>query len=202
MAEAAYQAVVAAHGGDAKAALRNFVTYLQTKSESPADFQAVLDSLPSEVEAPSGGLVKMPVAVAPAAQRAFDAYVEAAKANEGEVAEEVEIPVGKKCVRNGCSTVYSGPESLEVECVHHPGQAVFHETYKYWSCCDRNKKFDFDEFRSLPGCQAGPEKCVFTEAAAGMKKKAPCRHDFFQVGSTVTINVYAKKVCLFCPRLR
>ena len=138
----------------------------------------------------------MPLTVSPGATRAFEKWVEA---NAGKTAEEesTEVAMGKECVRNGCSNTYTGPASLEAVCSHHPGQAVFHETYKYWSCCERNKKYDFDEFRAIPGCRDGPETCAFSEASAGMAKKAPCRHDFFQVGPNLTLNIYAKKVCEF-----
>lgn len=35
--------------------------------------------------------------------------------------------------------------------------------------------------------------CVFIEDEAAKKEKAKCRHDFYQVGSTVSLSIYAKK---------
>jgi hypothetical protein len=35
--------------------------------------------------------------------------------------------------------------------------------------------------------------CVFIEDEATAKQKAKCRHDFYQVGSTISMSVYAKK---------
>ena len=33
---------------------------------------------------------------------------------------------------------------------------MFHETYKWWGCCPKQKKFEFDEFMNVPGCRMGP----------------------------------------------
>jgi cysteine and histidine-rich domain-containing protein len=35
--------------------------------------------------------------------------------------------------------------------------------------------------------------CVFIEDEAAKKQKAKCRHDFYQVGSTASLSIYAKK---------
>lgn len=37
------------------------------------------------------------------------------------------------------------------DCVHHPGQPVFHDAYKGWSCCNK-KCTDFTEFLNIKGC--------------------------------------------------
>lgn len=36
-------------------------------------------------------------------------------------------------------------------CCHHPGQPVFHDAYKGWSCCSK-KCTDFTEFLNIKGC--------------------------------------------------
>lgn len=36
-------------------------------------------------------------------------------------------------------------------CWHHPGQPVFHDAYKGWSCCNK-KCTDFTEFLNIKGC--------------------------------------------------
>ena len=76
-------------------------------------------------------------------------------------------------------------------CNFHPGGPVFHEGYKYWSCCKKKRTTEFSEFMGFPGCTKGT--CVFTEDPT-KKKKALCRYDFFQQGTTVTLSIYAKKV--------
>mmetsp|Transcript_67130 Transcript_67130/g.98222 ORF Transcript_67130/g.98222 Transcript_67130/m.98222 type:complete len:160 (+) Transcript_67130:161-640(+) len=55
----------------------------------------------------------------------------------------------------------------------------------------RKKSTEFAEFMGFPGCTKG--ECVFKDDPT-KKKKALCRWDFFQVASTVTISIYAKKV--------
>eukprot|EP01059_Diplonema_ambulator_P007271 TRINITY_DN16752_c0_g3_i1.p2 TRINITY_DN16752_c0_g3~~TRINITY_DN16752_c0_g3_i1.p2 ORF type:complete len:271 (+),score=89.42 TRINITY_DN16752_c0_g3_i1:1182-1994(+) len=190
-------AALVAKYGTMEAALMEFVKYCKAEGMADADeIEASVASIlvSTQQKEEHGGLRPMEVTVTPGAQRAFDKFMAEAKPLETEASEEADIPIGKACVRKGCSTKYVGPESLKTLCVHHPGHAVFHETYKYWSCCDRNKKYDFDEFMAITGCREGPETCAFDETSAGIPKRAPCRHDFFQVGSTVTLNIYAKKV--------
>ncbi|PIK56992.1 putative cysteine and histidine-rich domain-containing protein 1 [Apostichopus japonicus] len=57
-----------------------------------------------------------------------------------------------RCYNKGCAVEYSedsnGPES----CVHHPGEPVFHDAYKGWSCC-KKRTTDFTEFLNIPGCK-------------------------------------------------
>lgn len=38
------------------------------------------------------------------------------------------------------------------ECVHHPGQPIFHEGSKGWTCCKR-RVLEFDEFMKIEGCK-------------------------------------------------
>ena len=38
------------------------------------------------------------------------------------------------------------------ECIHHPGQALFHEGSKGWTCCKR-RVLEFDEFMKIEGCK-------------------------------------------------
>ena len=195
MSDKVYQSVVDHHSGDGNAALTGFVEYL-VKEKAATDIEkvvAVAVQNVQTVEEDSNELIEMSVVQTAGAKKALDKAI-AAKIDVAEENVDEEIKPGKECVRQGCKTVYSNAESLKVKCVHHPGHPVFHETYKYWSCCSRVKKYCFDEFRALPGCRDGPETCAFTQAAAGFAKKAACRHDFFQVGSTVTLNIYAKKV--------
>lgn len=65
---------------------------------------------------------------------------------------DAEIPANATCRRRGCGTSYSGSTARDEEkCVHHPGQPVFHEGSKGWSCCKR-RVLEFDEFLKIPGC--------------------------------------------------
>ena len=38
------------------------------------------------------------------------------------------------------------------KCVYHPGQAIFHEGSKGWTCCKR-RVLEFDEFMKIEGCE-------------------------------------------------
>ena len=64
----------------------------------------------------------------------------------------LEIPTNATCRRKGCGAGYDKSISRDEEkCVHHPGQPVFHEGSKGWSCC-KKRVLEFDEFLRLPGC--------------------------------------------------
>lgn len=62
------------------------------------------------------------------------------------------IPANATCRRKGCGATYNPDVSREEEkCVHHPGQPVFHEGSKGWSCCKR-RVLEFDAFLKIEGC--------------------------------------------------
>jgi cysteine and histidine-rich domain-containing protein len=75
------------------------------------------------------------------------------------------------------------------ECVYHPGAPIFHEGMKYWSCCKR-KTSEFDQFLKQVGCERGSH--VWKKNEDDMKLVPTCRTDFFQTGSHVHVNYYAK----------
>ena len=66
------------------------------------------------------------------------------------------VPPGTTCRRRGCNSVSAaevtstGPD--DVECVYHPGQALFHEGSKGWTCCKR-RVLEFDDFLNIEGCR-------------------------------------------------
>lgn len=65
----------------------------------------------------------------------------------------LDIPPNTTCRRRGCNAQYSPSASRDDEqCVHHPGQPVFHEGSKGWGCC-KKRVLEFDEFMKLPGCK-------------------------------------------------
>jgi hypothetical protein len=59
-----------------------------------------------------------------------------------------------RCRNFGCKKWFfeDGPPQ---ECVHHCKPPVFHETAKWWSCCQDKKAYDFGEFERIPGCTKG-----------------------------------------------
>eukprot|EP01122_Echinamoeba_exundans_P016809 TRINITY_DN8642_c0_g1_i1.p1 TRINITY_DN8642_c0_g1~~TRINITY_DN8642_c0_g1_i1.p1 ORF type:complete len:398 (+),score=78.77 TRINITY_DN8642_c0_g1_i1:89-1282(+) len=107
--------------------------------------------------------------------------------------EDAIIDLNTKCRRNGCHAVYKGPESKSEVCVHHPGVAIFHEATKYWSCC-RPRAVEFDEFLKIEGCSEGRHKFLPFKAENLAANEVKCRYDFYQLGDSVVMNIYAKNV--------
>ncbi|KAG7254852.1 hypothetical protein CRUP_011830 [Coryphaenoides rupestris] len=92
-----------------------------------------------------------------------------------------------KKVSASLAQTFQGPETdLEV-CTHHPGAPVFHEGYKYWSCCCI-QTFDFNAFLDQKGCSAGTHRWIPKQD----KKKVACRQDWHQTANTVFVTIYAK----------
>lgn len=97
------------------------------------------------------------------------------------------IAVGTSCKRGGCNYSYESKSSDDTVCVHHPGVPVFHEGYKFWSCCEK-KTSDFTAFLGQVGCETGKHKWIQDEQAS-----LTCRWDWHQTASNVVVTVYAKQ---------
>lgn len=103
------------------------------------------------------------------------------------------VEVGWKCNRAGCSMEYSGSHSDAQICIYHPGNPIFHEGMKYWSCCER-KTSDFTSFLNQVGCEK-EEKCEWVHpSVAADKAKQAARHDYHQTTETIYCNVYCKGI--------
>ncbi|KAJ3340022.1 hypothetical protein HDU93_007571 [Gonapodya sp. JEL0774] len=100
------------------------------------------------------------------------------------------IEVGTQCKRKTCGATYKDNSSREDECVFHPGEAIFHEGSKGYSCCSR-KVLEFEEFLKIKGCKTGKHRFVDVKP---VKQRVQCRHDFYQTQTTVHISFYAKKI--------
>ncbi|KAM5471734.1 hypothetical protein MauCBS54593_003138 [Microsporum audouinii] len=107
----------------------------------------------------------------------------------------LEIQQGATCRRKGCGKTYSGSGAREgEECVHHPGQPIFHEGSKGWTCCKR-RVLEFDEFLNLPGCKTKDRHLFIGKGVKSAEEKVKdVRTDFYQTSSTVIASVYLKKV--------
>lgn len=99
------------------------------------------------------------------------------------------ILIGTTCKHGGCGCTYDSPKTDQTECVYHPGVPVFHEGYKFWSCC-KKRTTDFTTFMSQPGCETGKHKWIQSDENAASVK---CRWDWHQTASNVVIAVYAKQ---------
>ena len=67
----------------------------------------------------------------------------------------IPVPLNINCRRRGCNTSSSAESPLsrdDEECIYHPGQALFHEGSKGWTCCKR-RVLEFDEFMKIEGCK-------------------------------------------------
>ena len=67
----------------------------------------------------------------------------------------IPVPAHTTCRRRGCNA--TSPLELPLsrsgeECVYHPGQALFHEGSKGWTCCKR-RVLEFEEFMKIKGCK-------------------------------------------------
>lgn len=106
------------------------------------------------------------------------------------------IPDGTTCKRKSCGQTYKAGQDREQEsCVHHPGQALFHEGSKGWTCCKR-RVLEFDEFMKIPGCTTKTQhlfvgKKKDNEAEEQLKD---VRNDFYQTATTVIASLYLKKI--------
>ncbi|XP_076581158.1 cysteine and histidine-rich domain-containing protein 1 [Chaetodon auriga] len=109
------------------------------------------------------------------------------KKAEKESKESQAVMQGTRCKNTGCKTTFQGPETDMEVCVHHPGGPVFHEGYKYWSCCCI-KTIDFNAFLDQKGCTTGKHRWVPKQD----KKKVACRHDWHQTGNNIVVTIYAK----------
>ncbi|RLN78574.1 hypothetical protein BBJ28_00001936 [Nothophytophthora sp. Chile5] len=66
------------------------------------------------------------------------------------------------CVNFGCQQEYVVSENTESSCRHHTGAPVFHDAGKFWSCCPKSVKYDFDSFLKVPGCAVSAHTNVKT----------------------------------------
>ena len=63
------------------------------------------------------------------------------------------------CGNGGCAVKTFTEEEKDDECHYHPGEAVFHDLKKYWTCCNEDRPcHDWDDFMKLPTCAVGKHK--------------------------------------------
>lgn len=123
-----------------------------------------------------------------------------------------EIPPNITCKRRACGVTSTFEASREgEECVHHPGQALFHEGSKGWSCCKR-RVLEFDEFMKIQGCRKKPRHLFIGSARDAAQEEtlttvrlvccvsdkstadAHARHDFYQTPTTVIASLFLKNI--------
>ncbi|TPR02012.1 14-3-3 family protein [Aspergillus niger] len=110
-------------------------------------------------------------------------------------AADLAIPANATCRRRGCNAGYDASVSRDEEkCVYHPGQPIFHEGSKGWSCC-KKRVLEFDEFLKIQGCSE-KKKHLFVGKGKppGEEKVESVRNDFYQTASSVNVSLYLKKI--------
>ncbi|KAL8688505.1 MAG: hypothetical protein Q9218_005603 [Villophora microphyllina] len=111
----------------------------------------------------------------------------------------VAIPPNKTCRRRGCNATSSVDTSSssrdDEECIYHPGQAIFHEGSKGWSCCKR-RVLEFDEFMKIEGCKRKKRHMYIGSNKQDGKEEAllTVRHDYYQTLTTVIASFFLKKI--------
>ncbi|PYI00261.1 chord-domain-containing protein [Aspergillus sclerotiicarbonarius CBS 121057] len=108
---------------------------------------------------------------------------------------DLEITANATCRRRGCNSGYDATIPREEEkCVHHPGQPIFHEGSKGWSCC-KKRVLEFDEFLKIQGCTEKTKHLFVGKGKPpGEEKVESVRNDFYQTPSSVNVSLYLKKI--------
>lgn len=97
------------------------------------------------------------------------------------------IAIGTNCKNSGCKASYLSPSSNDDSCIYHPGFPIFHEGYKFWTCCQK-KTSDFQSFLDQVGCETGNHKWIKDTNI----NNENCRWDWHQTATNVVVAVYAK----------
>ena len=108
--------------------------------------------LPSKPIAPNDAVQNSPVPRAPQAPVPAVSGSISVESDSDDPASP--IPANVTCRRRGCNAVSPAASMVLREgekCVFHPGQALFHEGSKGWTCCKR-RVLEFDEFMKIEGC--------------------------------------------------
>lgn len=125
------------------------------------------------------------------------------------------VPPDAACRRRGCNAKSPGKgvASRDGEvCIHHPGQALFHEGSKGWTCC-KPRALEFEEFMKIEGCKR-KNKHLFVgsntssdlvENISNVRYEhewlmidsthaLTYRHDFYQTSTSVIASLFLKKI--------
>lgn len=132
-------------------------------------------------------LVEVKPDIAPSLKQQLES-LEKVNSSDDQVLDNALPPVGTSCKNGGCKATYEGVQSIDEQCLHHPGFPVFHEGMKFWSCCVKRTS-DFESFLAQAGCTSGKHVWFKKVTESGVK----CRYDWHQTGSHVVVSVFSKK---------
>ena len=170
---------------------------LQTKPETPdkepqlpifKEPKVVVDvpteqkikELSSERPARDSAMITPSIKCTPSLKKAVDQKLKAIAEQKLEKTDDDKIAEGTECFRSGCKETYPSKSP----CFYHPGNSIFHDALKFWSCCER-KTTDFQSFLNQEGC---------TRKTFHKWKGAPAylnvKNDWHQTGQNVCCNIY------------
>ncbi|KAJ1619755.1 chord-domain-containing protein [Pavlovales sp. CCMP2436] len=75
-------------------------------------------------------------------------------------------PRAPLCKNYGCQKTFDEATNGPVSCCHHTGAPIFHDTRKWWTCCEEHKVYDFEALLGVPGCAQGPHSLLAPAAEA------------------------------------
>ncbi|KAK5114834.1 hypothetical protein LTR62_001991 [Meristemomyces frigidus] len=156
------------------------------------DVEAKIKAQKEEQESFGPAVARGPVATQPARPTPSPAPPESADEDDDP---SISVLEGASCKRKGCGVQYKGGSREGEECIHHPGQPLFHEGSKGWTCC-KKRVLEFDEFMKLPGCTTKPHH-LFVGAKkdpSSAEELKDVRNDFYQTATTVIASLYLKKI--------
>jgi hypothetical protein len=70
------------------------------------------------------------------------------------------------CKNYGCQKTFDDATNGPASCCHHTRGPVFHDTRKWWSCCEDKVVYDFDALLGVKGCAWGAHSLVPPAAEA------------------------------------
>ncbi|KAK7023967.1 translation initiation factor IF-2 [Favolaschia claudopus] len=108
-----------------------------------------------------------------------------------------------KCTRKGCGREFSDSEDASEPCTFHPGNAVFHEGLKSWSCCSEVYKpvLEFEQFMKIPGC-AQTERHTTEVPRTEAPKPAPSANLTMTTGESTGQEIYSSTPIKPIPKLK
>ncbi|XP_031554378.1 cysteine and histidine-rich domain-containing protein 1-like [Actinia tenebrosa] len=134
---------------------------------------------------------KLKMTVTDSLRKALEKQKQQDKQEDNEVAdnETDEVKPGTVCKNSSCNQTYENESSNDEKCWFHPGAPIFHEGFKFWTCCQKRTS-DFSEFLNQEGCTPGSHRWKLTDEEKS--KMVVCRYDWYQMGNSVVLSIYAK----------
>ncbi|XP_022193679.2 cysteine and histidine-rich domain-containing protein 1 [Nilaparvata lugens] len=157
------------------------------------EYRAPEEAKPPALERPpfDTPLVTLKVEVSDALKRQSSNPVKKSQGAGANPTDDGTIAIGTPCKNNSCKVTYEGPQTLETDCICHPGVPIFHEGLKYWSCCVR-RTTDFKAFLDQAGCATVTHLWRNPKSVDNKELQSKCRLDWHQTPTFVVVSVFCK----------